>query len=115
MSTYKGMRFQSTLVPLINRYWPDSLSLGKQGVNDKGDFHMPGNRGERGYIIEAKNCKTIELAKWQREAEVEAKNKGVPFGVVVHKRRGTQDPAKQWVTMEFGTFLKLVHGEPVDG
>lgn len=107
MSTAKGTRFETTLVPALDLYWPETVRLGKQGVNDKGDFHMPGNTL---YVVEAKNCKKIELAKWDKEGEVEAFNKGVPYHVIVHKRRGFQQPEMQWATMRFGQWLALVHG-----
>ena len=106
MSTRKGTIFESCILPLVNTYYPDSVRLGKQGVNDKGDIHMPGNRT---YIIEAKNCKVVELAKWQAEADREAANKGVPFGVIVHKRRGFGKPEDQWATMRFGDFLAMMN------
>lgn len=107
LSTRKGTIFETSIIPLLDSIWPDTIRLGKQGVCDKGDFHMPTNRT---YIAEAKNCRTIELAKWQKEAEREAANKGVPFGIIIHKRRGIADPAQQWVTMTLGTFKGIAHG-----
>ena len=101
------MIFQRQLLPLVCTYWPESVSLGKQGRIDLADFHMPFNDK---YVIEAKNCKKMELAKWWAETEVEAANKKVPFGVIVHKRRGFAMPEKQWATMPFGDWLRLVHG-----
>lgn len=102
----KGSTYEVSLLPLLNDYWPDTIRAGAQGVADKGDFHMPTNRL---YVVEAKNHKRLELATWVREAQVEAANKGVPYGVVVHKRRGTTSPAEQYATMPFGDWLKLVH------
>ena len=107
MSTRKGTLFESAVLPYVNEFYPDSVRLGKQGRFDKGDIHMPGNSR---FILELKNCKTIELAKWIAEAQVEAKNKGVPHGVIVHKRRGFGQPRDQWATMTFGTFMELAHG-----
>lgn len=100
-----GTRFENSLLPLINEYYPESVRLGKQGVKDKGDFHTPGNKL---FIVEAKCVKRMDLPGWLAEAEVEAANKGVPHGVVVHKRRGTADPAQQYLTCTFGAFLEMV-------
>lgn len=101
----KGTKFEASLLPLINEFYPDSVRLGKQGTKDCGDFHMPGNRL---FIVEAKNVKRMDLAGWLEEAAAESMNKGVPHGVVVHKRRGVADPAYQYCTLHFGSFLELV-------
>ncbi|MDQ3224317.1 MAG: hypothetical protein M3Q75_12730 [Gemmatimonadota bacterium] len=50
----------------------------------------------------------MDLPGWLRQARVEAGNAGVPYGVVVHKRRGKAEPALQFVTLELGDFLRLV-------
>lgn len=104
----KGSEYERSLLGLVQKYWPYAIRPGKQGVRDKGDFHMPGN--DR-YILEAKNEKRMNLSGWLKEAEVEAENAGVPYGVVVHKKRGTTAPEEQYATLRFGDFLKLVHGE----
>lgn len=103
----KGSLFERSLLPLLCDYWPESVRLGKQGVKDCGDFHMPFNTI---YVIEAKNVQRLNLAGWLEEARIEAANKGVPFGVVVHKRRGVSDPMEQYLTLRFGDFLEMMHG-----
>jgi hypothetical protein len=50
----------------------------------------------------------MSLGVWVAEAEVEAENLGVSYGVVVHKRRGKTDPGEQFVTMPLRTFLEFV-------
>lgn len=102
----KGWQFEASLLPLIDAYFPGAFRLGKQGANDKGDFYMPNNKL---YILEAKNEKTLHLAQNMREALAEAANAGVPFGAVVHKRKLKTAPEEQWLTMQFGDWLKLVH------
>lgn len=80
-----------------------------QGVKDKGDFWLPDPR----YVLEAKNCKRVDLAGFVKEAEVEALNAAKAFGFVVMKRRGVTDPAKQYLLGTLGSFLELVHGATV--
>lgn len=105
-SKAKGTTFESSLLPYIRNYYPDAERRILAGALDKGDFLLP---GEKRFIIEAKNCKTMSLSEWMREAEREAKNADVPYGIVVHKRKGKTDPAEQWVTMTLRTFLQLVN------
>lgn len=102
----KGTSFETSLLPALRLYYPGAERRALQGKHDKGDFILPGAK----YALEAKNCKEMKLSEWLKEAEVEAKNLGVPYGVVVHKKRGTTDPRKQYVTMDLGTFLDLISG-----
>lgn len=105
----QGARFENSLVPFTCTYWPDTVALGKQGRFDKGDLHMPGNGL---YIVEAKSSTAYKnLEEWWREAEVEKGNKGVPHGIVVHKRKGKGQAADQWATMTYLTFMELLHGD----
>lgn len=102
----KGTAFEQSLVPLVRQYWPHTIRNSMNGSKDTGDLYMPGNEL---YIVEAKNHAVLSLPKWDLEARREAKNAGVPFGVVVHKRFGKTAPEAQWTTMTFGDFLALVH------
>jgi hypothetical protein len=95
------------LLPEIRKYYPEAERRALQGALDKGDFLLP---GEKRYILEAKNCARLDLAGWHAEAEVEAYNAGVPYGVIVHKRKGKTDPRYQWATLSFGAFLDLANG-----
>lgn len=105
-SKAKGTAFETSLLPLLEQYWPHTERRATEGRNDRGDFAMPGNRL---YIVEAKNEKTLKLPEWWRETETEALNAGVPFGLLVHKRRGTTKPEEQWTTLALGQLLKLIH------
>lgn len=102
-SKQKGTAYETSLLPLLSEYYPGAHRRVLSGNKDKGDFVLPGAP----YALEAKNVRAMSLGTWVDEAEVEAKNLGVPFGVVVHKRRGKTDPAKQFVTMSLEAFLKL--------
>lgn len=82
----------------------------KHGSKDRGD--ISGVRTIRGgrVVIECKNTATLSLPAWLREAEAERLNDGALVGVVMHKKRGTTDPADQFVTMTAETFAILLEG-----
>lgn len=104
-SKQKGTSFETSLLPCLREYYPGAERRALSGKNDKGDFILPG----ASYALEAKNHRQFNLSAWLKEAEEEAENLGVPFGVVVHKRRGKTAPEQQYVTMTLGTFLQLIN------
>lgn len=85
----------------------------RNGAKDRGD--IGGVRtvlGER-IVIEAKDYGGRILAgTWLNEARVEAGNDDAPVAIVVAKRRGTTDPAKQIVLMELADLALLLGGTP---
>lgn len=81
----------------------------KTGAKDRGDIagvRVPGGR----VVIECKNVTTMALPAWLREAEVERGNDDAVIGVVMVKRRGTTDPAEQYVVMTAESFAVLIEG-----
>ncbi|MGN8024723.1 hypothetical protein [Microbacterium sp. 22242] len=82
----------------------------KTGSKDRGD--IAGVRTIRGgrVVIECKNVAKVDLPGWLREAETERENDDAAIGVVMHKKRGTSDPAAQYVTMDAETFVRLLEG-----
>lgn len=82
----------------------------RNGAKDRGD--IGGVRTIRGgrVVIECKNTATLALPAWLREAEIERGNDDALIGVVMHKKRGTTDPAEQYVTMTAETFAILLEG-----
>lgn len=79
----------------------------KAGAKDRGDIagvRIPGGR----VVIECKNVATLALPAWLREAEIERGNDDAVVGVVMHKKRGTSDPAEQYVTMSAEMFARLI-------
>ncbi|WP_432068246.1 hypothetical protein [Streptomyces sp. C10-9-1] len=54
----------------------------QEGSADVGDVHaVP-------FILECKDVKNPAVPTWLRQARIEARNAGFPYGVVVHKVRG---------------------------
>lgn len=82
----------------------------KNGSKDRGDINgVKTIRGGR-VVIEVKDVRTLALPAWLREAETERGNDDAAIGVVVHKRRGSNVAADQYVTMTLATFAKLLEG-----
>lgn len=110
-SQQKGTAFESAIVKAFAAGgYPHAIRRGKQGVHDKGDLYLP---GEDRFVVEAKCVSRFNLATWYAEAQQEAKNAGVPIGVVIHKRRGKAEGKDQWVTMTVADFLYLMTGREV--
>lgn len=82
----------------------------KTGAKDKGDIAGVRMRGKR-VVIECKDYGgQHKLPEWLKEAETERGNDDAAYGVVIWKRRGTADPAEQFVTMTAETFMAMVAG-----
>lgn len=80
----------------------------KTGRADKGDLSGIRFLGHR-IVAECKNHTTrIDLPGWYAEACIERDNDDAALAVVIHKRRGTADPARQWVTMSLSDFAWLL-------
>jgi hypothetical protein len=99
---------------LAERLNDDRIERRRQsGAKDRGD--VTGVRtplGER-VVIEIKDYGgQLKPGPWLNEVAVEAGNDDAPVGVVVAKRRGTTDPAAQFVLMDLGTLAVLL-GAPV--
>lgn len=84
------------------------------GRNDRGDI---GGVDDVCTEVKAESSYGGKLAEWLAEADVEARNAGVPIPIVWHKRRGTTKPEEWYVTMWGGTWLKLqkrMQAQPFD-
>lgn len=73
------------------------------GVNDKGDI-----AGIPGVVIEVKAEKSFDLAGWVKELATEIANAGAFTGAVIHKRRGTLDVGRWYVTTTVEEFVRLL-------
>lgn len=61
-----------------------------------------------GISIECKNQRAMALAAWVDQAAEQAGRRGGLVPVVVHKRAGTTDPGRWYVTLELRWFAVLV-------
>lgn len=98
----KGTSFESSLVPFLRAVWSNADRLPAAGVKDKGDiggYGMPFN-------LECKNYSNYggKLAGWLDETKREEVHAEKPV-FLCHKRRGTTNPRKQFVTMELGDLI----------
>lgn len=93
----------------------------KNGTKDRGDIGGLRVHGQR-LVAECKNTRHescgkcgrvsgLNLPQWVAEAATEAGNDDALTGVVIHKRHGTQDPGKQWVSCTVDDLLALMTGQ----
>lgn len=82
----------------------------KTGAKDRGDISGLRIHGQR-VAVECKDCAVLSLPAWTAEAHTEAGNDDALVGVVVHKRRGTAEPGKQWVSMTVDDLAALLSGQ----
>lgn len=103
-SKAKGTGWESAIVTYLrDRGWPHAERRTLSGANDRGDI-----AGIVGVVVEAKACKSHDLAGWLTEANREAANDGADLGVVWAKRRGFTSPANGYVLMDGATFTELL-------
>lgn len=94
-----GARFERSIADWLAQNLDDRIDRRvKTGAKDRGDIGGVRHRGER-VVLECKDTTRTDLAGWIREAHLEARHDDARIGVVVHKRRGTTNPAQQWVHM----------------
>lgn len=109
----KGSAFESDVVSYMREALGDGRieRRAKNGVKDRGDVTGVFLRGLR-CVIECKNAKRMELAKWIDEAEVEKGNDGAEFAFVAHKRKGKgrANMGETYVTMKLSTLCAIIAG-----
>ena len=125
-----GSRFERSVADYLKAVtsellgWPSGIDRRvKTGAKDRGDIGGV-HRWTRGrddtpihsgaVVVECKDTSRINLAGWAAEAAIERSNDDALAGVIVHKRHGVADPARQWVTMELAEFVALLTGQRPD-
>lgn len=107
----KGSAWERAIVEALRAAgWPHAERRVAGAALDRGDI-----AGVVGVVIEAKNKARLDLAEWIDEAECERVNDNAWLGVVWHKRRGTTDPGRWFVTMsgdQFAALLREQQGLP---
>ena len=103
-----GARFERSIADWLAENLDDRIDRRvKTGAKDRGDIGGVRHRGER-VVLECKDTARTDLAGWIREAHLEAGNDDARVGVVVAKRRGTTNPAEQWVHMTLADLAWLL-------
>ena len=103
-----GARFERSIADWLAEHLDDRIDRRvKTGTKDRGDIGGIRHRGER-VVLEIKDTARTDLACWLREAHLEARNEDARIGVVVAKRRGTTNPADQWVHMTLADLAWLL-------
>lgn len=99
-----GTTWENAVRDLLRNIWPHVERAPRWGSKDKGDMVGTGP-----FVVEAKACKTIDLAGFVDEAIEEASNAGRPYPVVFIKRR--RKPAKDcYVVMPAHAWLDMIEG-----
>lgn len=99
----KGTAAESAVVDYLKPLFPYVERRVGNGTRDRGDL-----TGIPGVCVEVKNCARMELAQWVDEAEVERVNADAEIAACWHKRKGTTDPGRWYVTMTGETFRALL-------
>lgn len=108
----RGTSFESLIANGLAKALDDDRieRRAKTGAKDKGDIAGVRLYGRR-VVIECKNeatGKVFHLPQWVDEAQKEAVNDDALVGLVVHKRQGTQDPLKQWVSCTVEDLVRII-------
>lgn len=109
----KGTAWESAIVRyLAAEGFPHVERRALNGTQDRGDL-----AGIPGWVIEAKNCRSMDLAGWVDEVALEQANDGAEFSAVWHHRRGKSSPADGYVTVTGATYVRMLramgHGTPL--
>ncbi len=100
----KGTAWETAIVDYLRAAgWPHAERRALGGNHDRGDI-----AGLPGVVIEAKNCRAIDMAGWLDETTVEQANAGAAVGAAWVKRRGRTNPGAGYVVMCGATFAHLL-------
>ena len=105
-----GTAFETLVARYLNEHVDDGIERRtKAGNRDRGD--IGGLRhGTARVVVECKDVTRMNLAGWVTETDTERSNDDAAVGIVIHKRRGTQDPGDQYVTMTVRDLVSLLTG-----
>lgn len=111
----KGTSWETDVRNYLRERGCDVDALRQLGSLDEGDMVVRSRDGVR-FVIEAKNCKRLEIPRYLREATSEcalyASNRGLEnddvFPIAVVKQRGAGDPGEGWVIFRLEDFADLL-------
>jgi hypothetical protein len=110
-----GTRFESSIAAYLAEHVDDRIERRtKTGAKDRGDIGGLRAMGNR-VVVEAKDYGgRYQIGPWLTETETERVNDDAHVGLVVAKRRGTQDPGDQVVICTLRDLVALFTGERPD-
>ena len=105
-----GARFERQIADFLRDNLDDHIDRRvKAGAADKGDIANVRDSHNRRIVIETKDYGgKLNLPQWTKEAHTEADNDDAHVGLVIAKRRGTTNPADQWVAMTVNDLIQLL-------
>ena len=105
-----GARFERQIADFLRDNLDDRIDRKvKTGAKDCGDIANVRDSHNRRIVIEAKDYGgKLNLPQWTKEAHQETENDGAHVGLVIAKRRGTTNPADQWVVMTVNDLIQLL-------
>ncbi|WP_409463589.1 hypothetical protein [Amycolatopsis sp. GA6-003] len=107
-----GTRFETSIAGYLAEQVDDRIERrARNGGKDRGDISGVRAPGGGRVVLECKDVARTDLAGWTAEAEIERGNDDAIAGFVVHKRRGTTDPARQYVTCTVADLAALLTGQ----
>jgi len=103
-SRRKGANHENAVVSWLRSRGRPHVERRIAGTNsDRGDL-----TGWPGVVIEAKNCKTFDLAGWVDQLENEIAETGADTGAVIVKRPGTINIGQCYAVMTFDRWETLM-------
>ena len=99
----KGSNYEREIVNYLREHFANVDRTRAGWSDDRGDIH-----GIEGFTWECKNQKAMALSQWVAELHEECRNAGTDLGAVVHKKRGTTNPAEQYATLPLGMLVQLL-------
>lgn len=105
-----GARFERQVADYLRDNLDDRIDRRvKTGAKDRGDLANVRDSHNRRIVIETKDYGgKLNLPQWTKEAHTEAHNDNAHVGLVIAKRRGTTNPADQWVAMTLDDLIRLL-------
>jgi hypothetical protein len=109
-----GTRFESLIAEGLRTALndPNIQRAPLWGAKDKGDIVNLRIDGHD-LVIQTKDLARSDVAGGVRDAKVQAVNAGALAGFYVHKRVGTTDPMKQWVSCTVAELVAMINKIPV--
>lgn len=107
-SKAKGTRWETAIVDFLTARGITARRQPLYGGADRGDVVLP----DHGIVVEAKNKKAYQFGEAVDQANAEAANAGMPYGVAVVKRNGKGLTCDGFVVMDVETFTELIERLP---